>query len=51
MVRSAAGISFGWNENGPFESHAVPPIIGTHGINGIIIAGGALLGRNVAILP
>lgn len=49
MVRNAADISLGWGEDGPRENFATPPNLTAHGINGIVIAGGATIGGNVTI--
>ena len=51
MRRCAADIMPGWSDERscPCENFAAPPNITAHGINGIVIAGGAKIGRNVTI--
>jgi acetyltransferase-like isoleucine patch superfamily enzyme len=36
-------------KNGPFENFAAPPVLTSHGINGIVIASGVIVGHNVTI--
>lgn len=49
--RNCADIMLGWDDaaNAPRENFASPPNITAHGINGIVIAGGATIGHNVTI--
>ena len=51
MRRYCADIAVGCDDNivGPCENFAGPPDITVHGINGIVIAGGARIGKNVTI--
>ena len=51
MRRYCADIAFGWDDDtaGICENFAGPPNITVHGINGIVIAGGAKIGKNVVI--
>lgn len=51
MRRYCADIPVGWNDDSSMicENFAGPPSITDHGINGIVIAGGAKIGKNVVI--
>lgn len=51
MRRSNADIPLGWNDDAgcTCENFASPPNITAHGLNGIVIAGGAVIGKNVTI--
>lgn len=51
MRRSCADIMPGWSDDASCvcENFLAPPNITAHGINGIVIAGGATIGRNVTI--
>ena len=51
MRRYCADIALGWDDDSamPCENFAGPPNITAHGINGIVIAGGAKIGKNVVI--
>lgn len=51
MRRYCADIAIGWDDDAAriCENFAGPPSITDHGINGIVIAGGAKIGKNVVI--
>lgn len=51
MRRYCADIAIGWDDNSATacENFAGPPSITDHGLNGIVIAGGAKNGKNVVI--
>ena len=51
MRRSCADIALGYDDASgtAIENFATPPNITQHGLNGIVIAGGAKIGRNVTI--
>lgn len=51
MRRYCADINIGWDDDTAkiCENFAGPPSITDHGINGIVIAGGAKIGKNVVI--
>lgn len=51
MQKNCADIMPGWNDelSCPCENFASPPNITAHGINGIVIAGGTMIGHNVTI--